>query len=219
MKHLFVLLILFIANAVFAVNSDVDSVLRKFDFTLTEKKAIIAIFNDANEKGLDRTELIDILNEERIKNASFYETVEYLARKEKEIYEVKKSGFPYLENKEIKYIAYYFIGIYSVKQFNGLTQLIKEKKLPVKAIEDLFQFHLSLISYDVTLNDSLSILLYLLRNGYFEKTYLDSISGLYLRSKDLKMDRKSITRDLIGGLSRNQVLKNIIFEIKKKNKK
>lgn len=218
-QWIFLLFLVAAANSGLALDGDLDTVLRKFDYTASEKKAIVAIFEDADSKGLNRSELIDLLKEQQLKSASFYETIEYLAKKEKEIYEVKKSGFPYLEKREIKYIAYYLIGSYSVQQFNGLTLLIKEKKVTAKDIEGLFQFHLTLTSYEVSLNDSFSILFSVLKNGYFGKTDLDAISGLYLKSRDLRLDRKIITRKLIGGLGRNQDLKNIIYEIKTSSRK
>lgn len=216
MKKLIVFALMFVTSAVFAVQNDVESVLGKFDFTSSEKSAIIAIFNDAKDKGLDQDELVDILKELQLKGASFYETVEYLAKKEKEIYEVKTSGFPYIDQKEVKYIAYYLIGSYSAKQFNSLTRLIKEKNLTAKDIENLFQFHLELSSYGVSLNDSYLMLYYIVKGGNYDRKNLDSINGLYLQSRDLRVDRNSITKNLTGGLSRGQAIKNIIYKIKNK---
>lgn len=217
MKKIFIFILILSAGSVYALDNRLETELGKFNLTAAERNAIVAVFEDAKAKGIDSEDLIDVLREQGLKGASFYETLESLARKEKEIDEIRKSGFPFVEKKDVRFIASCWINTYTAKQFQELTRMLKEGKTGEKEIRELFRFQLDLVSFGLQAGDSYQIMHAMVKNGYYSKPDLDAVRRLYMRSRELKMDRKTITLKLSGGLSGGNPLKNVIYEIRKES--
>lgn len=218
MKTGIVIVFLLLTGNLFAASREIEDLVSRFDYTASEKTAILAIFDDAKTKGIDQAELAAVLKEQALKKSSYYEAVEALARRQKEIDVVRTSGFPGLDRPKIRSIAGYLVRIYTVRQFLTLSEALREKDEKADRVEDLFEFQIALFSFGVTANDLFVMTHTLVRSGYTDSASLDSIRSLYLRSRDWKLDRRQVTRQLNGGLAAGRELKLLVREIRTKSR-
>lgn len=199
---------------------EITPILQDWGFPASEQEVIIAVFRDADSKGLDLSVLLTDLRENRVKEQSYYEAVVSLLKVSDNLYKLKTLNFPFQTDRKTMTALRYLVQHYTFKDLQTLSEQLKNRqdKMNSRNVQSLLNLGVMMHSQGVSGADGFSILYLMLSREQYSEAYISLVQKMFYIRNDLKISPANLGNRIKREMLRGSDIKQIFQKLEKEAK-
>ena len=203
------------AAQVFGIHPELAPILSEWGLAPSEQKIVVSIFEDAESKKTDQSEMLNLLKKCRLKGLSVYDTSIELLKKMRVLDGLSKLKIPYSDDAVIMKFPVYLADMFTSVELERLFKEIETKALPKNKVRAIYETAFYLASQEIPNNDIFQIVYLLVRNGQSEAADLGALKNAFVKSAAYKISKTDLAVTVKNGLLKGKSLKSVLYELEK----